>query len=678
MPRYLSLWVDESGQLSMLGPRDFRQTPLPERADADFARIAQNPAGIELKAVLPEPVWRRLLESDFDTLLLGQNLPEAWQVFPWEQLTERGQRLDERFQVIRYATVLDAPQETIQGTLCWHQWPDADFGWLEDQPNVELIRQLKQITRSVQSGEDLGRYARLVILAHGGERLDFPLKDRDDNDWPIQWPKTLPPEVWIVACASDQGNMHPLAIDCLQHGAARVVCGHGRLDARLIGAILKARLEQPETPLNHFLEEQRKAQSRHPGSVHQLRYYGEAPLDRYERMTLAFYQQPDRPNPTLGLLAVKDDEALRLLTEIRTHPERWSPLTLSWLLPCALYLAEKQQHGLLPELQSRYRQLPPVHEDLVAECNYALASAHRRVGHYPKAMAALADGLAHTRHDAQKIQLLGALLNDLIDLALPESGQQILDELKRLLSRTDHSEQAFRLLDRHARLALRQGNADVAVMVLSEKRRLAEQRGDDGHRELAALLYVTAWAKNDKAAIYAESALSALESRPSNEANGGNDDRAYLLRALAVYEWRFGIENQIPEGWLQQCRDRLDTPQDKGPWASVLLYRQLSQRAFQHQDWKIAVAALEQGQYWLELAAFHALAHQPEKTISRVLDQCQRLRADAIESLSLPPDIVSNFAGHEEVQERMQLERGPLLSSATTAESLLEKGLLPL
>jgi hypothetical protein len=77
-----------------------------------------------------------------------------------------------------------------------------------------------------------------VIFAHGGENEDCVLLDKNGQHWDLTLPKTLPEEVLIIACASYDGNLHDLAVQCLERGARNVVCGHGKLNHKSMIAIL--------------------------------------------------------------------------------------------------------------------------------------------------------------------------------------------------------------------------------------------------------------------------------------------------------------------------------------------------------------------------------------------------------------------------------------------------------
>ncbi len=669
--RKIYLWQDDKNQLHCLTPDQHTQQPMPE-LEIDSAQITQN--AMDAAACLPETVWAALKGEQATTWVLDASLPQSWPRLAWEQLSHRGHPLEAWLQVIRYAQIQDSALTVGSKTLIWHQWPDDDFTELSQDARVKCRSSLKLIQRQIEHHEDLGGYQRLIILAHGGESDSVPLLDKQGQPWDIQWPVTLPPEVWIMACANHNGNMHTLATECLQRGARRVVCGHGRLNARLMQSLLLARLQQPEIPLSEFLSVQRPSQPQEAGGVQALRYYGEIKIEAFERQTLGFYQQAGSSSSLISQTIkahAEKAQALPFLNQVENglSTQNWTPLTLSWLLPSALYLAEKYRHDLMPSLTDRYQQLEKNEPRLFCDACYSLASAHRRVGHYGKALNVLAQGLNHATFDDEKMRLFGALLNDAIDLNLPQSGQLILDELQLLFNFNDDAEQAFRLLDRQARLVVRQGDMTSALNFLTQKQQHAQHYKETGEREQAGLLYLAAWTKNERAHHWAEQARNGLTLQQIGQ---GNETTAYLLRALAVYDWRFGTSLITPE-MVSVCRQALGNDGDSGPWASVLLYCGL-----QHglsDDWKPAQQAMEKYQYWLELAAFQSLAGHISQA-QRSLKQFHKIRAACLPNLAaLPIDDLDLAA---EIAQQTEQERAILLNPEVTPDQLWQQGLLPL
>jgi tetratricopeptide (TPR) repeat protein len=501
------------------------------------------------------------------------------------------------------------------------------------------------------------------------------LLDKTGQPWQIEFPATLPPEVYLIACASYDGNLHALATHCLDRGAQTVVCGHGKLDARQMAAALSSFLDTGQSPCQILRALQAQDAARQPGGVHWLRYYGAVPLAPYDRLTLAFYQQSSRNNPFTKLSRQLEEEGAQaisdFLTTVANPANGFWPLTQYWLLPLAAYWAEKHDHALMQKLKTRLASPKPGAEALRPARAYGLASLYRRDGEYPKAVQQLADGLTAHPNTQQEIDLLGAMLNDLIDLNLPDAGQAVLDRLTQRLSEVDDQTQAFRLLDRRARLLLRQGRVEVALNDLRRKR--LQCGGNQSIRELAGLLYAAAWFRHNNAEALASEALDVWAEAPT--IGGGNDDHAYLLRALALWQWRCGGQADAVQVFLPECKKRLETLQDPGPFAAILIYDGLRRQDCAGAVWDEAIHALEHGRYWLELSAFHALAGQRQQA-ARTLQNFQRVRRSAITALQ--GWTLDGWDWQKIRAEREQQEHDLFLADDFEPEKMLCLGMLPL
>lgn len=675
----LCLWAEPSGRICTLSPECFQQWDafdLPENPPAHEQTRAH---GIDAAGFLPTPLWAWLSEY-FNarpiSLLLDRSLPAGWHTLAWEQLNWRGVKLGTRLSVCRYAAATASYPHATGNTLIWDQWEGPQFDPLRARHHVERRFKRNQIDQDLQTGRDIGHFARLIILAHGGPSDATLLLDKSGNPWQIELPATLPPEVYVIACASYDGNLHAFATACLERGAKTVICGHGKLDAVRMNAALLALLDAEQSPDQTLRDLQRQDGLRQAGGVHWLRYYGAVPLAPYDRLTLAFYQQSIGDNPFTNLsrqLEKEGPEAIKnfLHTAQKTAEACW-PLTQYWLLPLAAYWAEKHDHAVMLRLKS---QPPPTigHEGLQAAKAYGLAALYRRGGEYPKAVEQLAEGLQGDPQPQQEIDLLGALLNDLIDLNLPDAGQAVLDRLTQRLGQIDNPAQAFRLLDRRARLSLRQGRIDAALNDFKRKRL---QSGDgQSPRELAGLLYAAAWFRHDDARMLAEEALAM---RPQATAvGGGNDDHTYLLRALALWQWRCRGQADGVQAFLPECKKRLATLQDPGPFAAILIYDSLRRQDCAGAVWDEAIHALEHGRYWLELTAFHALAGQRQQAV-RTLQNFQHkdMRGSAITALQ---SWTLDGCDWEKIcRERCQQENDLFLADDFEPEKMLCLGMLPL
>jgi len=675
----LYLWADSQNCIHVLSPEQHFELGLLEVPDSPSKNDQTRNNGIDAAGLLPASLWA-LLAAHYATehgmtLMLDKSLPRPWHSLAWERLNWRGAKLGTFIKVVRYAQPATEQQKRSGETLIWDQWPGNEFkGVINQRQGIKRRFKHEQIEQDIQSGRDLGHFARLVIIAHGGENEATALLDKSGQAWDIELPATLPYEVLILACASYQGNFHDLAVACLERGARTVICGHGLLNAALIASALAVWLDT-NGAAHETLWELQTQELPEPGGVHWLRYYGDAPVTNYDRLTVNFFQQPNQPNPVTELSKLvnedNDDAIEAFLQDMKGSSTTYWPLTQFWLLPVVLYWAEKNSHALIALIKKRFDSLTVRCDELVPERAYGLAAMYRRQGSYPLAVAQLAEGLqCRTLKPQQEINLLGSLLNDLIDLNLPEFGRDIVDLLDDCLANFDDGRQAFRLLDRRARLALRQGDIDAALFSLQRKRQQVVEQGNEDIRELASLLYVSAWFDRPDVNSLAETALKKLP--PIPDFGDGNDNHAYLLRALAVWQWRQQPAEDFLSAFLPACKKRL-TLQDPGPYAFILVYQCLATGCYD--NWQQAIAGLEQGRYWLELAAFHALAGKPKET-RRALDKFHTLRYGSLQPLANQALYDIDWLAFDASQQAV--ENTILLAYDVTAASLARHGLLPL
>lgn len=677
MPSNVYFWADAEGIVHALAPD--RQVSLGSivMPESPPQNEQTRPNGIDARAFLPKPVWG-FLESHLQCmggLVLDKSLPSAWHTLAWEQLNWRGNKLGGFLLVFRYAQPASEWHAPTGKTLCWDQWEDDTFKAVLSRPGIVRRFKREQIEEDYKSGSDLGHFDRLVLLAHGGENNDTILLDKQGHPWNVNLPATLPFEVLIFACASYDGNFHDLAVDCLKHGAKSVVCGHGQLNADLMRSALSAWLDS-KTPAYETLPMLRAAALPEQGGLHWLRYYGEVPITDYDKYTWRFFLHPKRPNPVneLSWLIENNGHArILFLQAMKESATDYWPLTQFWLLPLALYWAEKDWHALLPVLKKQFDALDVSCVELMPDRAYALAGVHRRRGCYGLAIAQLTEGLQYSDLDPKKeVKLLGSLLNDLIDLNLPALGQRVLDRLDACLDYVDDDQQAFRLLDRRARLALRRGDGETAQHYLRDKRQQQSIHSDhDVIRELAGLLFISAWFDYTDAKEFAEEAIKALAS--AQDFSGGNDDYAYLLRALAVWQWRQQPDNDVIATFLPVCRERM-TKQDPGPFAYILLCHHLASGVAKNV--RPAIAGLEQGRYWLELATFQSLLGNAPEAM-RTLKKFQDIRLEAVQTLA-KQQLFGWDDWCTEATDRSRLENDKLLNVRVGAADLANFGLLPL
>ncbi len=668
----LWVWQDRQGALQVLSPTGHAglgSLPVPPNPSA---HEQTQTGGIDAAHLLPKPLWDWLEahSQQASVLLLDASLPRAWHTLAWETLTWRGQKLDTWLRVVRYAKRAGQPVDDGGESLVWDQWPGSEFAKLWGSLRGERRFKREQIEDEVRRGRDVGHFARLVIIAHGGESEGVCLLDKSGVVWPLELPATLPPEVLVLACASYHGTVHDLAVRCLERGARAVICGHGLMNAALMAGFLESWLQESpgsaaKLPYQRLWQWQECCVDER-GGVRWLRYYGAVALHEYDQNTLAFFQSDLNPVTALSN-AIADDRAaaMAFLTAVQ-NVDIW-PLTAGWLLPLALFFAEKHDHAARHGLKKRLDRFAVRCPELTAERAYGMAAMYRRDGCYPLAVAQLVEGLQAKPGRQQEINLLGSLLNDLIDLNLPAAGQTLADRLDHSLACVDDDRQAFKFLDRRARLALRGGNVDAALDCWQDKRRQVD--GDDS-RELACLLYANAWFMRPEAEALADAVWLRLQGMA--EFGSGNDNRAYLLRALAVWQWRCAGKADRLSPFLPACKAQISR-QDPGPYGFILVYHRLASGDGQH--WSQAVSGLTRGRYCLELAAFHALVGDQAEARG-ALERFQSQRQEALQPLVNAGLYGIDWLG--ETAQRQHLEREVLLTGQASAEALLDCGLLPL
>jgi len=289
----LCLWQDGEGALHALSPtghKGFGALSAPKNRSAHEQTLT---VGIDAADLLPKPLWDWLALhlGQPCVLLLDASLPRTWHTLAWETLNWRGKKLGDWLRIVRYATKAGQTFDGRAGSLVWDQWPGPEFKALWPLFHGERRFERGRIETDVRSGRDVGHFARLVIIAHGGESDAVCLLDQSGEAWHLQLPATLPPEVLILACTSYQGNVHDMAVHCLERGARAVICGHGQLNAELMAGFLGDWLQEHADPvlrpykrLWHVQGQAREEQ----GGVRWLRYYGEVALHEYYQNTLDF------------------------------------------------------------------------------------------------------------------------------------------------------------------------------------------------------------------------------------------------------------------------------------------------------------------------------------------------------------------------------------------------------
>jgi hypothetical protein len=107
-----------------------------------------------------------------------------------------------------------------------------------------------------------------------------------------------------------------------------------------------------------------------------------------------------------------------------------------------------------------------------------------------------------------------------------------------------------------------------------------------------------------------------------------------LLRALATYAWATedADSQRIAADWLAVAEHRL-TDDDPGPWAYIVAYLHLQQRA-PSASFDRAMGAMEHARYHLEATILMGMCGR-ESASRKILARFQRRRSDIVLALNL-------------------------------------------
>lgn len=682
----------------------------------------------------PRP-WRLALSAD---------LPPSWQRLPFECLSYRRQRLDTLVQIIRHVPRTAEPPALplTHEVVIVDLWPEAERG------NHHGQRWFTGLLGEVASGRvlrgeriaaqwpwlDLSMAALLCVIGHGSEGCNpKPFRIGPEDDWSVPLTQGLPPLVVLVACGDEQGNLLDYGRTLLAAGAQTVLAPVGRLDAAAADEFLRVFLAHWEA--GRTASEALWVACQQPGSAcgaGRMRLLGRADLHRgpwqshsewddatlaqaaagdesaltalLERITRRCFLTEGRLDNAVDELYDRlhlqyDDNAAEehLLARLHGVNPCLAALTTHWVTPYLAYLAEAYNHPLLAQYEQRrlILEAEPAGVPPMPVLHYYWGKLHYRYGRYGKMLEQLTEGFAlldeRRLSETAGIDLLGLLINGLIDLNLPEPGLALYGRLDGCLGYADDQLSLLQRLnrfDRRARLALRQGAPEQALIHYRCKQAIDAR---DPGREQASLLYAAAWAdphdpEGHRLAAAVRTILQAAD--PVLPQLGfGNETLAYLLRAYALWTWR--AQDQAAFGWLGGQFATVDAyfaGRDPGPLGFALGYLHLYQRAAgvvipALPAWEIAEAALEGAGYWLELAIFSALLGQGGQA-ARFLGQFQTLRRDMLPTLlQLPPWLASGSPiGWEAcITQREQQEQCLLRDTAPLGVvDLIQAGILPL
>ncbi|MGB4499025.1 MAG: hypothetical protein WBI40_10015, partial [Methylococcaceae bacterium] len=352
-------WADQariqvicSNKHIQFGHIEVEDRPIP-------AKHQNDEAGIDAAAYLPESIWEFLstLQSSqaIKTLILDKSLDAKWHKIPWERLNCRGQKLAQFWRVIRFARVIESNAESAflrHNNLVWDQWENDSVSALSDV--TTRLCKIEKIEKYVKDGIDVSGYRRLVIFAHGGETANCLFFTKEGECWNPRLPKTLPPEIFIMACTSYDSNLHDFIVQCLERGAKTIICGHGKLDEQSMLAAVAEFIREEKPAYQTLWKLQEKTSNKKDGDVHWLRLYGDAPISEFD---FALFQafQTNQFEPAFEQFKALGFQTL--LEQTQAGKNHWQ-LTQHCLLSCALYLAEKEAHSELDSLRQQLKNKP--------------------------------------------------------------------------------------------------------------------------------------------------------------------------------------------------------------------------------------------------------------------------------------------------------------------------------
>jgi hypothetical protein len=628
------LWQEvhstDNAVLHLLSRECHQTIPLPEIAAGAKAVEEFLP---ELAPTLrsPDPHCRCLL-------LLEPSLPAPWLHLRWETLQLSGRPLSSQALVVRNA-IWGHPRSSVGNTICFLDlFPPAEFSFVDRLQPWLRSGQLRSC-RPAFLKKQMSAASELLIMAHGRAN---GLVDRDGRvfDLPVAYP--MPERIWLLACNVD-GAMDKLARRLLEQGCRSVIAARSELSAPEMACVLEEFLagRACEESIS-WLERAERALSARPNS-RTLTIWGECDIDstpctQWNRLSWD-NAHGDRRRPPL------DDESTRdeflSAHQHAVSPHAW-PLTREWMWPPLLWLAEKHHHPAMQELSER------IGDSRSPQAIRGLAAAARRVGNYVQMARYLSLGLGIPALPVkERAEILGALANLFIDLDLPESAATIIQRHEDCV--WDDPRQSFsaefKRLDWAARMEARRGRLHIALDLMTTKRKRSPV---DTGRELAWQLYLATWGvlggqvSEDVSANFAAEVAKRLGSEAPENVGHGNENSAYLLRALAAYAWASQDSACLNSAriWLDHAEDRL-TDDDPGPWAYTIAYLHL-QGAAPRESLDRALSALERARYFLEAASISGFADRESKR-RRLLVRFQQRRQHILAELSEATDFTETL-----------------------------------
>lgn len=661
---FVTLWCEEhrdgSRALRLLAPSgEMTIDPLPS-IPANLKSIEELVPRLDELVTPGSSRWLMLLEP---------GLPDAWQDLPWERLSFRGVPLAKQALIVRRAAWAEEPVTKVRDVSMklLNLFPEAEHDFLAAlQP---IFRQGRiHRCRPTRVRADIEQADEVFIVAHG---LDAGLTDAEGNPFNLPPTVRMPARIWLLAC-NVGGAIDRLASPLLAQGCRTVITATGNVSAPQMQAAIEGWCRQAGgDPARWLAMQPPKAD----GDCGALAVWGcVAPDDSacapWNRLTWTAAHGGSDELP-LGDETTGPD-FFAAYDQYRSA-DAW-PLTRARMQAPLLWLAEKYHHPAIPELE-RDIGTPQTAPDALA-----LGTAARRAGNYPQMARYLS--LALTMQDLplrDAEDCLGQLANLWIDLDLPQQARRAINRHADLLIEDVAARQWAdrKRLDWQARSMAREGRFAEALDHLAVKQRLAT---DDGSRELAGQLYLSAWGliagqvDRDRAESFALDTMTRLESLQTEQIGEGNETVAYMFRALAAYAWATGDGESL--GLVSSCRDealRRLSGHDPGPWAYLLAYLHLAGESGSGDEvLRRALAALERSHYHLEAGMFAALAGDVRIADER-LQRFQQRRIATLQALgrALPDEVQASLAEArnrttDEAQER------------TSKASMARRGVLPL
>ncbi|WP_200246712.1 hypothetical protein [Lamprobacter modestohalophilus] len=695
-----------------------------------------------LRYALAEPLGERLADLLSQGHPLRLHLSEAldvlWQQCPYERMHAGGNPLFGTLLVERYAAKETQPRPPIHPSrsIVVLNLLSADE---PIQPTQSLPQGIAQIidgytaVRYFLEKADVAELGALVVVSHGTESLtQQPFRLPDGRSWTLPTHRGLPPLVILLACGNDEGNLvwdaprllsagaqtclAPLGRPCPEaagrflaallpawqageqigavlldlQSAAETTSGRG---ARLMQLMGRADLRMADTPRLEECDDQTLANASRDHDEEALRvllnrltlrcFQADHPLDKAEKAL--------RERLNVGYL---DEQAERwLFAQLQRQSDRCWLLSQVWVKALEAHFAEAYDHRQIQRLEQARRTLERAQVDMPAPAYHYWAKLAYRHGRYALSLQDIAKGLSALRPESlctRAAGLIGHLIGLLVDVNLPDPAAILVQQLEDCLAqRVDEEAQAeqHKLRDRAARIALRQGKPQRAEAIYHIKREESRRLQENGHRELAWLLYIGAWHDPEASLPLAAEVRDLLvNANILQQGFGpGNEDQIYLMRAYAAWAWRAGSQEACDFlfGFVELLHKQFIMG-DPGPPGFILAFLHLSRRdgidlPDSLPSWDTVVVALEKERYFLELTALNAL-------LGRSSEAANMLRRVQAQRTTETPLRFPDWLGDGELKDWSQLikdraafEQSVLpLGQAVTPKQLIDAGLLPL